>query len=95
MGRQSKWEYFRAVYARYEQADRETKQRMGTERSRGYCLELVCAAFLAGRGEESSPEEILTVIHRFVGLLPPEYQGHIARHQGPAEAVNREVAGRC
>jgi hypothetical protein len=27
---------------------------VGTERSRGYCLELVCAAFL--RGEESSPE---------------------------------------
>ena len=35
MGRQSKWEYFRAVYARYEQADRETKQRMGTRALEG------------------------------------------------------------
>ena len=45
----------------------------GTERSRGYCLELVCADFLAGRTEESSPEEILLVIERLVHLLPPEY----------------------
>jgi len=68
---------------------------VGTERSRGYCLELVCADFLAGRTEESTPEEILMAIHRLVSLLPPEYQGQIARHQGPAEAVNREVAERC
>jgi len=68
---------------------------VGTERSRGYCLELVRADFLAGRGEESSPEEILMVIQRLVNLLPPEYQGQIARHQGAAEAVDREVAGRC
>jgi hypothetical protein len=45
----------------------------GTERSRGYCLELICADFLAGRTEESSPEETLLVIQRLVGLLPPEY----------------------
>jgi hypothetical protein len=68
---------------------------VGTERARGYCLELGCADFLTGRGEESSPEEIFLVIHRLVSLLPPDYQGQIARHQGPAEAVNREVAGRC
>ena len=51
---------------------------VGTEKSRGYCLELVCADFLAGRGEESSPEEILMVIHRLVRLLPREYQEGIA-----------------
>jgi hypothetical protein len=45
----------------------------GTERSRGYCLELICADFLAGRTEESSPEEILLVIQRLAGLLPSEY----------------------
>ena len=67
---------------------------VGTEKSRGYCLELVCADFLAGRGEESSPEEILMVIHRLVHLLPLEYQGQLNRHQGSAEAANREVVGR-
>jgi hypothetical protein len=44
----------------------------GTERSRGFCLELVCADFLAGRTEESSPEDILLVIHRLAELLSHE-----------------------
>jgi len=51
----------------------------GTERSRGYCLELVCADFLAGRTEESSPDEILLVIDRLIKVLPTEYQ-----HRSPA-----------
>jgi hypothetical protein len=55
----------------------------GTERSRGYCLELVCADFLAGRTEESSPEEILLVVERLVHLLPPEYT---SRATGISEA---------
>jgi hypothetical protein len=65
---------------------------VGTERSRGYCLELVCADFLAGRGEESSPEEILMVIHRLVHLLPREYQARLAGQSGGREL---ETAGRC
>jgi hypothetical protein len=48
---------------------------VGTERSRGYCLELICADFLAGRTEESTPEEILLLIHRLVHFVPPEFQG--------------------
>ena len=63
----------------------------GTEKSRGYCLELVCADFLAGRGEESSPEEILMVIHRLVRLLPREYQEGIGRN-GEEEV---EAARKC
>ena len=35
---------------------------VGTERAPGYCLELGCADLLVGRGEESSPEEILMVM---------------------------------
>ena len=60
----------------------------GTERSRGYCLELVCADFLAGRTEESSPEEILLVIHRLVRLLPPE---HLTRVRGSEVKVEGNV----
>ena len=55
---------------------------VGTERSRGYCLELVCADFLAGRTEESTPEEILLLIHRLVGLLPPDYQAGLRGQAG-------------
>jgi hypothetical protein len=65
---------------------------VGTEKSRGYCLELVCADFLAGRGEESSPEEILLVIHHFVHLLPKEYQEDLAS-QGRGREV--ETAEKC
>ena len=59
----------------------------GTERSRGYCLELICADFLAGRTEESSPEELLLVIHRLVNSLPSEYLTRVAgqlQRSGPA-----------
>jgi hypothetical protein len=69
-----------------------TARMVGTERSRGYCLELVCADFLAGRGEESSPEEILMVIHRLVHLLPREYQAGLVGQGAGREA---EPAGKC
>ena len=58
---------------------------VGTEKSRGYCLELVCADFLAGRGDESSPEEILMVIHRLAHLLPREYQASLGGPSGGRE----------
>ena len=59
---------------------------VGSERSRGYCLELGCADFLAGRTEESTPEEILMLIHHLVKLLPPEYQARLAG-QGRAGGI--------
>ena len=62
---------------------------VGSERSRGYCLELICADFLAGRTEESTPEEILLVIHRLVSLLPPDYQ---AGRRGQAGGTELEPA---
>ena len=65
---------------------------VGTERSRGYCLELICADFLAGRTEESTPEEMLLVIHRLVHLLPPDYQVRLANHSEEAEF---EAARKC
>jgi hypothetical protein len=41
-------------------------------------LELVCADFLAGRTEESTPEEPLLLIHRLASLLPEEYQARLS-----------------
>jgi hypothetical protein len=65
----------------------------GTEKSRGYCLELVCADFLAGRTEESSPEEILLVIERLVRVLPEDYQSRLMGK--PNGEGKTEVAQRC
>jgi hypothetical protein len=63
----------------------------GTEKSRGYCLELVCADFLAGRTEESTPEEILMLIHHLVMLLPPEYPARLAGR----DQEELETAAKC
>lgn len=54
---------------------------VGSEKSRGYCLELVCADFLAGRTEESTPEEILLVMERLVKALPPDYTRQLSGKQ--------------
>jgi hypothetical protein len=75
-----------------ERALHVASRMVGTERSRGYCLELICADFLAGRTKESTPEEILLVIHWLVGLLPPDYQARLGNHSEEAEP---EAAGRC
>jgi hypothetical protein len=55
-------------------------------------LELVSADLLAGRTEESTPEEILMLIQHLVKLLPPEYQARLAG-QGRVEKL--EAAARC
>ena len=65
---------------------------VGSEKSRGYCLELISADFLAGRTEESTPEEILLLIHRLLTLLPPDYQTRLTKQP---EATELEPARRC
>jgi hypothetical protein len=65
----------------------------GTEKSRGYCLELVCADFLAGRTEESTPDEILLAIERLVKVLPEDYQTRLIGE--PNGETPRESTRRC
>jgi hypothetical protein len=46
---------------------------LGSDRSRGYCLEMICADFLAGANLESgNPEVLLQSIIRFFKFLPSE-----------------------
>jgi hypothetical protein len=52
----------------------------------------MCADFLAGRTEESTPEEILMLIHHLVKLLPGEYQARLAG-QGREEEL--ATAAKC
>ncbi len=64
MGRQSKWEYFGAVYARYRRADRRTKQRILDEfcanrrYHRNYALRLLNGPPPVGRGPVRNGEPI-------------------------------------
>ena len=54
-----------------EQALEIAARMLGTERSRGYCLEMICADFLAGANlDGGDPEVLLSSLRRLFGLLP-------------------------
>ena len=44
---------------------------LGSDKSRGYCLEMICADFLAGANSDgASPESLVLSLHRIYELLP-------------------------
>jgi len=46
---------------------------LGSDRSRGYCLEMICADFLAGANlDNGDPEMLLFSMTRFFSFLPEE-----------------------
>jgi hypothetical protein len=58
-----------------EQAMEVSARILGSDRSRSYCLELICADFLAGATlQDSSPETLLNALQSCYRLLPPRIQ---------------------
>jgi hypothetical protein len=56
-----------------EQALETAALMLGTDKSRGYCLEMICADFLAGANLDSgNPDVLLHSIFRFFKFLPGE-----------------------
>jgi len=56
-----------------EQAVETAALMLGSERSRGYCLEMICADFLAGAHlDHGNPEVLICALSRFYDLLPAE-----------------------
>jgi len=54
-----------------EQALETAAQMLGSDKSRGYCLEMICADFLAGASlEGENPEGLLFSLGRVYQLLP-------------------------
>ena len=48
---------------------------LGTDKSRGYCLEMICADFLAGAHlDNGDPEILLNSISHYYKFLPGEQQ---------------------
>jgi hypothetical protein len=48
---------------------------LGSDKSRGYCLEMICADFLAGASiDGSNPEILLQSISRYYKFLPSPQQ---------------------
>ena len=56
-----------------EQAMETAALMLGTDKSRGYCLEMICADFLAGANlDNGNPEILLRSMTRFFKFLPGE-----------------------
>ena len=54
---------------------------LGTDKSRGYCLEMICADFLAGASiDGGNPEILLQSISRYYKFLPsPQQEAFLSR----------------
>ena len=69
-----------------EQAIETAALMLGSDKSRGYCLEMICADFLAGASiDGNNPEILLQSISRYYKFLPSSQQ----------EAFRSEVAGQA
>jgi len=66
---------YKSQIAVIEQAIETAALIMGTDKSRGYSLEMICADFLAGaRLDNGNPEILLNSISRHYKFLPGEQQ---------------------
>jgi hypothetical protein len=64
-----------------EQAIETAALMLGTDKSRGYCLEMICADFLAGANlENDNPEVLLQSALRFFKFLPSEERQTFLQH---------------
>ena len=74
----SEWVYFKLYKSQIpvvEKAIETASLMLGTDRSRGYCLEMICADFLAGANlDNGDPETLLFSIKRFFKFLPEGQQ---------------------
>jgi hypothetical protein len=63
-----------------EQALEISARMLGSDKSRGYCLEMICADFLAGANlEDGNPDVLLISLSRFFGFLPAAQQQQFLR----------------
>ena len=64
-----------------EQAIEIAALMLGTEKSRGYCLEMICADFLAGANlDNGNPETLLMSLFQFVKFLPNQQRQAFLEH---------------
>jgi hypothetical protein len=62
---------YKSQLAVVEQALETTALMLGSDKSRGYCLEMICADFLAGSGTEQNQSEVLVLsLERLYQTLP-------------------------
>jgi hypothetical protein len=60
---------------------------LGTDKSRGYCLEMICADFLAGANlDHGNPDVLLDAVVRFYKFLPGEHKDAFLHYVGEKAA---------
>ena len=74
----SEWVYFKLYKSQtpvVEKAIETASLMLGSDRSRGYCLEMICADFLAGANlDNGDPQTLLFSMKRFFKFLTEEQQ---------------------
>jgi hypothetical protein len=74
---------YKSQLAVIEQALETAALMLGSDKSRGYCLEMICADFLAGANlQEGNPEALLLAVHRLVGMLPAAQKEQVLQQVG-------------
>ena len=80
-----------------EQAMETAALMLGTDKSRGYCLEMICADFLAGASlDNEDPSLLLQSMSRFFKFLPGEqrqaFLHEVTDKNGYCDACSGSVA---
>jgi hypothetical protein len=56
---------------------------LDSDKSRGYCLEMICADFLAGANlQEGNPDTLILVVRRLVEMLPTAQRAQVLQEVG-------------
>jgi hypothetical protein len=74
---------YKSQLAVIEQALETAALTLGSNKSRGYCLEMICADFLGGaKLQDGNSEALFLSVHRLVGMLSPEQRQDIFQQVG-------------
>jgi hypothetical protein len=71
---------YKSQLAVIEQALETAALMLGSEKSRGYCLEMICADFLAGANVEApNSNSFLLAVHRLCSLIPESERTNVSQ----------------
>jgi hypothetical protein len=74
---------FKSQLAVIEQALETASLMLGSDKSRGYCLEMICADFLAGANlQEGNPDALVLAVRRLVEMLPTGQRAQVLQAAG-------------
>ena len=74
---------YKSQLAVVEQALETAALMLGSDKSRGYCLEMICADFLAGANlHDGNPESLALSVSRLLAMLSPQQRQSILHEDG-------------